>query len=135
MAVKPIYAVGLDTGSRRTRMAICTLEGGRLRFLGAASVESEGWQKGRIADQRAVTDCILRVLREAEANAGVSVEAVVAGRGRPHGARRERARRGGVGPCAGDRTARREPRGGPRLQRAIAGRPHGAAIVPAGFRG
>jgi cell division protein FtsA len=83
MAVKPIYAVGLDTGSRRTRMVICTLEGGRLRFLGAASVESDGWQKGRIADQRAVTDCILRALHEAEANAGVSVEAVVAGVGGP----------------------------------------------------
>lgn len=81
MAVKPIYAVGLDVGSRRTRMAICRLEEGRLRFLGGSSVESEGWQKGRIADQRAVTGCILRALREAEANAGVSVEAVVVGVG------------------------------------------------------
>ncbi len=83
MAVKPIYAVGLDTGSRRTRMVICLLEEGRLRFLGGASVESEGWQKGRIADQRAVTDCVLAALREAEANAGVSVEALVAGVGGP----------------------------------------------------
>jgi cell division protein FtsA len=81
MAVKPIYAVGLDAGSRRTRMAICLLEEGRLRFLGGASVDSEGWQKGRIADQRAVTNCILAALREAEANAGVSVEAVVVGVG------------------------------------------------------
>ncbi|SPE41721.1 Cell division protein ftsA [Candidatus Sulfopaludibacter sp. SbA3] len=81
MAVKPAYAVGLDTGSRRTRMVICALEAGRLRFLGGASVESQGWLKGRIADQRAVTDCILAALREAEANAGVSVESVVAGVG------------------------------------------------------
>ena len=81
MAVKPIYAVGLDAGSRRTRLVICTLEDGRLRFLGGASVESEGWQKGRIADQRMVADCILSALREAEASAGVSVEGVVAGVG------------------------------------------------------
>lgn len=81
MAVKPIYGVGLDAGSRRTRMAIFLLEEGRLRFLGGASVESQGWLKGRIADQRAVADCILAALREAEANAGVSVESVVAGMG------------------------------------------------------
>jgi cell division protein FtsA len=81
MAVKPIYAVGLDAGSRRTRLVICVLEAGRLRFLGGASVESQGWLKGRIADQRAVTDCILAALREAEANAGVSVGSVVAGMG------------------------------------------------------
>src|ERR1700722_1103420 len=83
MSAKPIYAAGLDAGSRRTRMVICTLEEGRLRFLGGASIESDGWLKGRIADQRAVTDCILAALREAEANAGVSVEAVVAGVGGP----------------------------------------------------
>ena len=81
MAVKPIYAVGLDTGSRRTRMVICVLEGGRMRFLGASSVPSEGWLKGRIADQRAVTDSVLMALREAEATAGISVESVVAGIG------------------------------------------------------
>lgn len=81
MAVKPTYAVGLDAGSRRTRMAICRLEEGRMRFLGGSSVESEGWQKGRIADQRAVTSSILAALREAEANAGVSVEATVVGVG------------------------------------------------------
>ncbi len=81
MAAKPIYGVGLDTGSHRTRMAICALEEGRVRFLGGASVESQGWLKGRIADQRAVADSILAALREAEANAGVSVEAVVAGMG------------------------------------------------------
>ncbi len=81
MAAKPIYAVGLDAGSRRTRMVICAVEGGRLRLLGAAAAPSEGWLKGRIGDQRAVTDSILAALREAEANAGVSVESVVAGVG------------------------------------------------------
>jgi cell division protein FtsA len=81
MAVKPTYAVGLDAGSRYTRMVICALEDGRLRYLGGSAVESQGWLKGRIADQRAVTDCIVAAVREAEANAGVTVESVVAGVG------------------------------------------------------
>ena len=58
MAMKPIYAAGLDAGSRKTRMAICVLEQGRLRFLGASSVDSEGWLKGKIADQKAVSASI-----------------------------------------------------------------------------
>jgi cell division protein FtsA len=81
MAVKPMYAVGLDAGSRTTRLVICLLEEGRMRFLGQGSVESQGWLKGRIADQHAVADSILAALREAEANAGVSVESTVAGMG------------------------------------------------------
>src|SRR5581483_7602273 len=83
MAAKPIFAVGLDVGSRRTRMVICLLEAGRLRFLGASSVESRGWLKGRIADQKAVSASIHEALTEAELNAGVSVETVVAGMGGP----------------------------------------------------
>ena len=70
-------------GSRRTRLAICLLEEGRLRFLGCGSVESQGWIKGRIADQGAVAASILAALREAEANAQVSVESVVVGMGGP----------------------------------------------------
>jgi len=81
MAVKPTYAVGLDAGSRYTRLVICSLEGGRMRYLGGSAIESQGWLKGRIADQRAVTDCIGAAVREAEANAGVTVESVVAGVG------------------------------------------------------
>src|SRR5579885_2772337 len=83
MGVKPIYAVGLDAGSRRTRMVICVLEGGCVRFLGSGSSESEGWIKGRIADQHAVAASILSALREAEANAQVSVESAVVGMGGP----------------------------------------------------
>ena len=81
MAAKPVYAAGLDAGSRKTRLAICVLENGRVRFLGGASIGSQGWLKGRIADQRAVADTILAALREAEAEAGVSVESVVVGMG------------------------------------------------------
>src|ERR1700736_411717 len=81
MAVKPIYATGLDAGSRKTRMVICVLENGRIRFLGAGVVDSEGWLKGRIADQKAVSASILAAQREAEARAGISVGSAVVGMG------------------------------------------------------
>src|SRR4030095_380083 len=81
MAAKPLYGVGLDPGSRRTRMVICALEGGRLRFLGSGAVPSHGWLKGRIADQTAVADSIRAALREAEAAAQISAESVVVGVG------------------------------------------------------
>ena len=83
MAEKPIYAVGLDAGSRKTRLVVCVLEKGRLRLLGCAAVPSEGWLKGRIADQKAVADTIRKALRVAEASAGVSVDSVVVGMGGP----------------------------------------------------
>jgi cell division protein FtsA len=81
MAEKPIYAAGLDTGSRKTRLVICVVEKGRVRLLGYAATRSEGWLKGRIADQKALADTIRAALHEAEARAGVSVESVVAGMG------------------------------------------------------
>jgi len=81
MAGKPIYGVGLDAGSRTTRMTVCVLEGGRLRLVGAGTAPSHGWLKGRIADQSAVADSIRAALREVEATAGVSVEAAVVGMG------------------------------------------------------
>ena len=43
MPVKPIYAVGLDVGSTRTRLVVCILENGRLRLLGSSCVPSHGW--------------------------------------------------------------------------------------------
>ncbi|HXK02753.1 MAG TPA: cell division protein FtsA [Verrucomicrobiae bacterium] len=83
MAAKPMYAVGLDAGSRQTRLAVCLLEQGRIRFLGAGIVESQGWLKGRVADQKAVSASILAALREAETCAQVSVDSVVVGMGGP----------------------------------------------------
>ena len=65
MAAKPIYGVGLDAGSRRTRLAICALEESGLRFLGYGAAESAGWLKGTIADQSAVSESILAALRQA----------------------------------------------------------------------
>jgi cell division protein FtsA len=82
MPAKPIYAVGLDAG-RITRLVICALEENRVRFLGCAAVESQGWVKGKVHDQRAVTESIVTALREAEAVAGVSVESAVVGMGGP----------------------------------------------------
>ncbi len=83
MAVKPIYGVGLDAGSRYTRLAITLLEEGGLRLLGCGLAASAGWLKGAIADQSAVSQSILAALREAEATAGVSVEGAVVGMGGP----------------------------------------------------
>jgi cell division protein FtsA len=83
MAAKPIYASGLDAGSRRTRLVVCLLEGGRLRLLGCAVAESEGWSKGTIADQGAVTGSILAALAEAEKSAGITVQSAVVGLGGP----------------------------------------------------
>src|SRR6185369_16649658 len=81
MGAKPLYAVGLDAGSRRTRMVICVLEERRVRFLGYSNIESQGWAKGRIADQMAVADSILTALREAEAMVGVSLGSATVGMG------------------------------------------------------
>lgn len=83
MAAKPVFAAGLDAGSSKTRLVICVLENNRLRIVGSAAVESQGWLKGRIADQRAVTDTILAALREAEAMAGAPIESVTVGMGGP----------------------------------------------------
>lgn len=83
MAEKAIYAAGLDAGGSRTRLVVCALEQGRLRFLGSSSVPAQGWSKGRIFDQRAVTESIRAALLEAEATSQVPVESAVVGMGGP----------------------------------------------------
>jgi cell division protein FtsA len=57
------------------------LEDERLRLAGYGSVPSQGWSKSRIADQQAVSACILAAVEEAEAMAGTAIETVVAGMG------------------------------------------------------
>ena len=74
-------AVGLDLGSSRTRCAVCLVEDERLRFLGYGDCESRGWVKSRVADQNAVTECVLEALRQAEARAQISVDAATIGFG------------------------------------------------------
>ena len=78
MSTKPNLAVGLDAGSRYTRAVICSLDHDRIRFLGCGMVESQGWQKSRIADQQAVSKCILEAVQQAEAMAHTLVESVTA---------------------------------------------------------
>jgi cell division protein FtsA len=80
---KPEYAVGLDAGSSGTRFVIGVLESSGLRAIGIGEADSQGWVKGRIADQRAASDSILRAVREAEASAQITVESAVAGVGGP----------------------------------------------------
>src|ERR1700680_748135 len=81
MSDKPRTAVGLDLGSAWTRCLILSVEEGRLRYFVNSEVESSGWSKGRLVDQQAVTACVQNVVREAEAKAGISVEAMVVGIG------------------------------------------------------
>src|SRR5258707_14173932 len=96
MEAQPTYAVGLDAGSLRTRFAIGVLEVDGLRLIGYGETGSEGWIKGRIADQRAASESILRAVREAEAVAQATVESAVAGGGGAD-VRRGRKRGGGGG--------------------------------------
>ena len=79
----PKYAVGLDVGSSRTRCVLCVLEDQRLRFLAAASVPAQGFQKGRVADVNAVSQSMLAAVKEAETRSRVLVDSVVIGLGGP----------------------------------------------------
>ena len=81
MADKFQLAVGLDLGSGFTRCLILLLDGGRVRYAGHSEVPSDGWSKGRLADQQAVTACVRMAVREAEAHARVSVDTLVVGIG------------------------------------------------------
>jgi cell division protein FtsA len=81
MPSKPVLAVGVDAGSSHTRTVVLVLDGARVRLVGFGETPSAGWKKGRIADQKAVADCILASVREAEQTAQVSVESAVFGLG------------------------------------------------------
>ena len=73
---KSQLAVGLDLGSSATRCLILFLESGRVRYAGHSEVPSDGWSKGRLADQQAVTTGVRAAVREAEAQARVPANAV-----------------------------------------------------------
>lgn len=81
MNTKSLFAAGLDAGSTTTRCVIALLEDERLHFLGYGCVPSQGWSRSRIADQQAVSDCILAAVEQAEKMAQTAVETVVAGIG------------------------------------------------------
>jgi len=78
---KAFPAVGLDLGSSRTRCVVCLVENQRLRLVAHSECASRGWMKSRIADQNAVTECVLTVLAEAERRSGISIDSAVVGFG------------------------------------------------------
>ena len=81
MPDKPEIAVGLDAGSAQTRCLILAMEDGRLGYLGHGEVESTGWSKSRLVDQKALTACVQSAVRRAEMEAHVPVDAMVVGIG------------------------------------------------------
>jgi cell division protein FtsA len=81
MTAKPVFATGVDAGSAHTRCAILLLENACVRLVGFGEARSQGWKRGRITDQNAVSESIQQAVRDAEAAAGVSVESAVFGVG------------------------------------------------------
>lgn len=81
MPSKYRIAAGLDVGSSRTRCVVCAIEDLSVRLIGYGDVPSRGWQRGRIADQDAVSLAIREAIGEAENKSGEVVESVVAGLG------------------------------------------------------
>ncbi len=111
------------------------LENSRLRLLGAGVAKSEGWWKGRIADQQALVASMERAIRGAEKSAGVSVASAVVGMG---GASIEGLNNRGLyemGPAPRDRRGRDAICRGARVPCAHARGSHDSPDVAAGFRG
>jgi len=81
MAENKNYAVGLDVGSAWTRCLIAEVVDGCLEFRGHGLVESKGWIKGRVSDQKAITESVRLAVQMAECQALVSVSGLVAGLG------------------------------------------------------
>jgi cell division protein FtsA len=81
MSEKSMIAAGVDAGTSFTRCVIARLEDERLYFLGYGCVPSQGWAKGRITSQQAVSDCIMEAVVQAESMAHTAIEHVVAGIG------------------------------------------------------
>ena len=74
-------AVGLDAGSSRTRVVVCTLDDDQFRFLSHADSPSAGGTRAESRTPSAVTEVIRRTVAEAERRAGVSIESVTVGVG------------------------------------------------------
>ena len=79
----PRLAVGIDAGSLRTRCVICSLEDQRIRFRGAGSVRSHGWQRGRLTDPEALQKDIVAAVKAAETRGVTLVDSAVIGLGGP----------------------------------------------------
>ena len=68
-------------GSAWTRAVVAVVEDNRVRYLGHGEIESLGWTRGRIADQQAISACMQAAVQQAEAEARVSIDGLVAGIG------------------------------------------------------
>ena len=75
MPDKTAIAVGLDAGSAQTRCLILAMEEGRLAYLGHGEVESTGWSKSRLVDQKALTACVQSAVRRAEMESECFIQA------------------------------------------------------------
>jgi cell division protein FtsA len=76
-----LIAAGVDAGSAHTRVVVLELENARVRLLGWGEAPSQGWHKGRIADQKAVSDAIAEAVRAAEQSAHAQIGSAVLGLG------------------------------------------------------
>jgi len=83
VAEKTQIAVGLDAGSAWTRLVVCQIVDGSIRYLTHAVVPSRGWRRGQIADQSALAESIRKAVRQAEENCGVQIHSAVVGVGGP----------------------------------------------------
>jgi cell division protein FtsA len=81
MADTTTYAVGLDAGSAWTRCLITEVVDGGLVYRGHGMMAARGWLKGRVSDQKALTESIRWAVQMAECQALISVSGVVAGMG------------------------------------------------------
>lgn len=81
MADNVLIAAGVDAGSAHTRVLALLLENARVRLLGYGEAPSQGWNKGRIADQKAVSESIAQAVRAAEQSAGAAIGSAVFGLG------------------------------------------------------
>lgn len=81
MPNKPVFAVGVDVGSARTRCVILLLENACVRMLGWGEARSQGWKRGRITDQGALAETVQRAVEQAERSADVTVTSAVFGVG------------------------------------------------------
>ncbi len=79
----PVLACGLDAGSMYTRCVVCEINDGCLRYLSHSEIPSQGWSKGRLADEPALAECIRLAVSEVEARVGTSVGQFVLGIGGP----------------------------------------------------
>jgi cell division protein FtsA len=74
---------GVDAGSRRVRCVVGVVEDRRLRFLGAGTAVSQGWNRGRAQDVALIAESIQAAVKEAEERAGADIESAVLGIGGP----------------------------------------------------